>query len=93
MNLKSIRKILLAAFYTAFLSPAFSDEAVLVNGNRIDGAFKEQSDLAIKFESLYLGVLTIQVIHLKKLKLDKPMGVLLESGDTMSVRAMEFVDG
>jgi hypothetical protein len=93
MKLKSIQKVLLAAVYTALLSPAFSDEAVLVNGNRIDGTFKEQSDLAIKFESLYLGMLTIQVIHLKELKLDKPMGVLLESGDTISVRAMEFIDG
>ena len=93
MNVHFTRQVLLAIFFAGFLSPVFSDEVVLINGNQIDGVFKGQEDQSIEFESQYLGLLTIPMVHLKKLTLDKPMSILLESGESVSVKSLDFTEG
>ena len=73
--------------------PVWSDQITLLNGNKLDGEFKELQDQAIKFDTDYLGLLTIQLIHVSELNLDEPMGILLESGESISVQIMEFDEG
>ena len=73
--------------------PGWSDEVTLLNGNTIDGEFKELQEQVIKFDTTYLGLLTIQVAHISKLVLDEPMGILLESGESISVQVIELEEG
>jgi len=73
--------------------PVWSDEVTLLNGNTIDGEFKELQEQVIKFDTTYLGLLTIQVAHISKLVLDEPMGILLESGESISVQVIELEEG
>ena len=72
---------------------AMADQVMLLNGNRIDGELKEQQEDAITFETEYLGLLTISITHVQKIDLDDPVSILLDSGESLSVRSLNFQEG
>ncbi len=73
---KRIKSIFLPAFFGLLLNPAWADQVVLKNGDRVTGSIvkKDGKDLTVKTDQL--GVVTLAWDQVASLQSDKPLNVV-----------------
>src|SRR5688572_4942117 len=78
-----MRRSLLTVF-CLFISPLFADQVVLKNGDRITGSIVKKDSKTLVVKSEVLGSLTIPWDKVETVSAEKPITVVLESGEKIA---------
>jgi hypothetical protein len=75
---------LYAAFCCSLLiSPALADQVTIKNGDRITGSIVKKDAATVVIKSEVLGLVTIPWDHVQNISADKPVHVVLSTGETL----------
>jgi len=89
----TIMVLVFAALQMAGLS-AVADELIMKDGSRLVGeVIKKDSGSTIEFKTSYAGVIKVKWAEVSELITDKPMTLLLKSGDTRQIMSAKNIEG
>lgn len=75
------------------LSPAWADEVVLNNGDRLTGTIGTLADGKLTFNSAQSGTVTIAVTNIRSLKVEKPVKLILKDRTQAQTTLTPGVEG
>lgn len=73
-----------------FCASATADVVVFRNGDRLSGRVMHKHETALIFETTYAGTVNIAWEEIRTLATDKPVAVMLRSGDVIAREALEI---